>query len=82
MAFLVEVVVDVGVDRGELLQRLHAPEPEHRSLSSSEREVAILDPVVGPASGLLLRGIAQLVHRGAVGAQAVRGDLLGRAVAL
>jgi hypothetical protein len=39
MALQAEVVVDVGVYRGELLQRLHLPEPEHRPLSSSERQV-------------------------------------------
>jgi hypothetical protein len=35
----VEVVVDVGVDGSKLLERLHLPEPEHRPLSSSERQV-------------------------------------------
>ena len=39
VAFEVKVVVDVGVYRGELLQALHLPEPEHRSLSSSERQM-------------------------------------------
>ena len=29
MAFLVEVVGDVGMDTGEFLQCLHSPEPEH-----------------------------------------------------
>ena len=38
-SFEVEVVVDAGMDRGELLQALHLPEPEHCSLSSSERQV-------------------------------------------
>ena len=36
MAFLVEVIVNVGVDRGEFLQGLHLSEPEHRPFSSSE----------------------------------------------
>ena len=40
VAFEVEVIVDVGVDGGALLQALHLPEPQHRPLSSSEREVA------------------------------------------
>ena len=82
VAFLVEVVVDVGMDRGELLQGLHSPEPEHRALASSERQVAVLDPVVGPAADLLLLGVAQLVHCRTVGSQTVGGDLLGRTVAL
>jgi len=36
VALLVEVVVDLAVDRGELLECFHPPEPEHRPLSSSE----------------------------------------------
>ena len=79
---MVEVVVDVGMDRGELLQCLHLPEAEHRPLSSSERQVAVLDPIVGPAADLLLVGIAELIHRGAVGSKTVGGDLLRRSGAL
>jgi len=36
VAILVEGVVEGGVDGAELLQCLHLPEPQHRSLSSSE----------------------------------------------
>jgi CubicO group peptidase (beta-lactamase class C family) len=36
VTLLTEVVVEGRVDRGELLQRLHPPEPQHRPLSSSE----------------------------------------------
>lgn len=39
MAFQSKVVVDAGVNRGELLQGLHSPEPQHRPLSSSEWQV-------------------------------------------
>ena len=53
MAFLIEVVVERGVDGRELLKRLHLPEPEHRSLSSSKGQVAVLDPVISPAPDLL-----------------------------
>lgn len=81
MTFLVEVVVDVGVDRGELLQDLHSPEPEHGALASSEREVAVLDPLVGPAADLLLVGITQFAHHRTVGSLSIGGDLLRRAVA-
>jgi hypothetical protein len=49
-ALAVEVVGDGGVDGGELLQTSHAPEPEHRPLSSSERQVGVLRPVVQPAA--------------------------------
>ena len=40
MTFLVEVIVEICVDAGELLQRLHLPESEHGPLSSSERQMA------------------------------------------
>ena len=36
MALLTEVVVDLGVDRGEFLEGFHPPEPEHGAFSSSE----------------------------------------------
>jgi hypothetical protein len=42
MAIEFEVVVNVGVDRREILQRLHLSEPQHGSFSSSERQVAFL----------------------------------------
>ena len=66
MVFLVEVDVDVGVDRGELLQRFHLPEPEHRPLRSPEGQVAVLSPVVGPAAHLALVAIPELADRCAV----------------
>ena len=44
--------------------------------------MAVLHPVVGPASHLLLVGIAKLGHRRLVGAQAIGGDGVGTAVAL
>lgn len=34
MAFETEVVVNVGMDRGELSQGMHSPEPQHRTLPS------------------------------------------------
>ena len=36
VTFLVEVVVDRGMDRAEFLQRVHSSESQHRPLSSSE----------------------------------------------
>jgi hypothetical protein len=44
MAFLVEVVVNGAVNRGERLQTSHAPEPEHRPFSSSKRLVRTEGP--------------------------------------
>jgi hypothetical protein len=52
IAFLFEVAVKVGVDADELLQRLHLSKLEHRALASSEGKVAVLDPVVSPATDL------------------------------
>ncbi|MEO5866980.1 MAG: hypothetical protein ABIS14_09920 [Sphingomonas sp.] len=52
MAFEIEVIVDVGVDRGELLYDRHPPEPEHCLLSTSEGQVAVLNSVDGSASDL------------------------------
>ena len=39
MAFQIKMVGDRSVDRGEFLECLHPPEPEHGPLSSSERLV-------------------------------------------
>jgi len=68
------VIVDVGVERGELLERLHSSKPQHHTLAPSERQVAVLNPVVGPAPDLLLLRIADFVHRCLVGAQAIGRD--------
>jgi hypothetical protein len=38
MTFLVEMVVDRSVDRGEFLERFSAPEFRHRALSPPERK--------------------------------------------
>jgi hypothetical protein len=47
-----------------------------------ERQVAVLDPVVGPATHLLTITAAQLIHRRAVAAQTVGGDLIWRTMTL
>ncbi len=39
VALLAEMVVDLGMDRGEFLECFHPPKPAHRPLSSSERLV-------------------------------------------
>jgi hypothetical protein len=39
VALLIEVVVDLTVDRGEFLECFHPPKSEHRTFSSSERLV-------------------------------------------
>ncbi len=59
VAFGIEMIVDVGVDGSELLQRLHSSKSEHRSFSSSEGEVAVFGPVVGVPTNLMLVRIAK-----------------------
>ena len=59
---------------------LHSPEPEHRAFSSSEGQVAVLDPVVGMTTTLLFVSVAKVVHRGAIGFKAVGDDRCGRTV--
>jgi hypothetical protein len=70
---VVEMVVDGDVDGSELLECLHSAKPQHRPLSSSERQVAVLHPVVLPSAHLAAVEIAQLAHRGRVGSEPV-GD--------
>ena len=77
VTFLIEVVGDVGVDRSKFLQGLHAPKPEHRPLSSSERQVAVLHPIVGVPTDLLLVLVTQFHHRYMVGFQPVHDNGLG-----
>ncbi len=60
VAFGREVVGDIGVDRGDLLERLHTPKPLHGSFSSSERQVAVFHPIVGMATDLLLLAVAEI----------------------
>ena len=67
VAFEIEVIANIGVDRSELLQRLHSSEPAHCALSSAERQVAVCRAVVSVPANLLPVGIAELVHRCPVG---------------
>lgn len=71
-AFGVEMVGDGGVDGRKLLQTSHAPEPLHRSLPSSERQVGILGPVVEPPTRFLPVRRADLLQGSAVRAELVR----------
>ncbi len=66
LALLVEVVVDVGMDRGELLLCLHPSKPQRCPLSSSEWQVGIFRPVVEPAAHLTVIEITKLTHGGRV----------------
>jgi hypothetical protein len=63
VSFLIEMVVNLGVYRAELLQRLHAAKPLPRPFASPKRLVRILRPIVKAAADLLTIGVANLTHR-------------------
>ena len=68
MAFVVEMVVDRGMDGAELLEGVHPSKPQHGPLLSSERLMGVLGPVVQPTACFLDAGVADLLHGSAVGA--------------
>ena len=49
VALLTKMIVNLGVNRGEFLESFHPPKAVHHPLSSSERQVAVLGPVVLPS---------------------------------
>lgn len=67
-----KVIVDRGMDCSELLQRSHAPEPQHRPFESSERQMRVLRPVFGPASHFAVITAAQVFQSGTVGPRPIR----------
>ncbi len=80
-AFLVEVVVDRAVNRGEFLQTSLPPKAKHRPLSSSEWLVRILDAIVQPAADLALVDGAQTLERDPIGSKPICHDLIDLTVA-
>lgn len=46
------MVVDGGMNGGKFLRTSHAPEPQHRPLSSPKGNVGILGPVVEPLTNI------------------------------
>ena len=81
MSFLVEMVVDRAVNRGEFLQTSHAPEPEHRLLSSSKWLVGILGSVVFPTTNDAALMIAESLHRRSIRGKAIGHDLIDKTMA-
>ncbi len=81
-SFLVEVVVDGGMDGGEFLQTSHAFETQHRTFAPSERKVRILDAVVDPPARPLFFKRAHFSERSLVGSKAIRDDLFAATVPL
>ena len=80
MPFLVEVVVNGAVNRGEFLQTSHPSEPEHRPFSSPERQVRVLSPVVEPSPYFATITSAEVFQRRTVGSKAIRHNALWPAV--
>ena len=71
VALLAEMIVDRAVYGSEFLECLHPLESLHRPLSSLERLVRILGPIVEPRVYLLTVGVADLFQGGAAGSEAV-----------
>ncbi len=46
----VKMIMDRGVDGGEILKGLHVPELRHRPFSLSERLMRVFGPIVEPAT--------------------------------
>ena len=76
LAVLVIVIVTFDWNRIKPTLNEKVSEALHRPFPSSERQVAVFHPVVGPTTHLLLLGIAKLVHGGTVAAQTIGGDRL------
>jgi hypothetical protein len=73
---VVEVVVDRGVNGGELLQGLQVPEFRHRALSSSKRLMRVFSSVVEPSSAPLTLHHSNGFHRGGVRPKTVSHESL------
>ena len=82
MALQIEVVVNRRMNGDEFLQTSHATEPLHGPFSSSKRQVRVLRPIVHPAASFLLVGIANILHRRAVGSEFIGYQYISAAVAL
>lgn len=71
-----KVVSDRGKDRGKLLQRSLAPEPQYRPRSSWERQERILRSVGEPAPHLTIIAPTQLLQRCTVRPKTIRHENL------
>ena len=80
-ALLIEMVVYRSMDGHELLQCSHPPETEHCPFAPSERLVRILRTIVGPTAYFLSIADAKVLQRCAIGAEAIRNNLISGAVA-
>ena len=74
MTFLIEMVVNLSMNRAEFLERPGASEPLHGSLSSSKRLMRVFRPIVEATTNLVAIGIADLLHCRGIGAKPVGDD--------
>ncbi len=75
-SLLVEMVVDGGKDGGEFWEASHAPKTLHHALTSSKRQVRVLDAIIEPAACPFFV-FAQLSERSLKACQKVANDFLG-----
>src|ERR1017187_4972202 len=71
MTLLIEMVVNLCVNRTEFLQGLHAAKPLHSPLSSSKWLMRILRPIVEPSTNLLSIADADLFHCRGIAAEPI-----------
>ncbi len=67
MAFMVEMVVDRGVNGRKLLRGSRPPEPQHRPLASSERQVRVRRRMVEAETGFQSIGSTERLQGGPMG---------------
>ena len=79
MVFVIEPIMDRGVDGGVFLKGTNVPERRHRFLPSSEWFVRVLGPIVKPTTAFLAGGVADHFHRRTICRKWVRDDGFGRA---
>jgi hypothetical protein len=82
MAFLIEVIVDLSMDRAKFLQGSPTSKSLRRSFSPTERLMRVLGPIVASTTSVVAQAAADLRHRDAVGRQSVRDDFSRAAVFL
>ncbi len=75
VAFGVEMVVDIGVIRGESLQGPHPPKSLHHPLSLPQRQVRVLGSIVEPPPHLATIFDAEFAHRRWVRFEPIGDDL-------
>ena len=62
VTLLVEVIVDRGVNRRELLQALHSSKAQHCMFSSPKGKVGIFCTIVPPSTRVLATGVSHDLH--------------------